>query len=117
MPPNAAAVAGSIPSADAASRPHELPGWIVRLARIAIPLVIANAEERSLLLGISYVWMTAPIILGSALFVARAAHALAGRPRAAASSGAMLAAALGLLALTAPALAAEPRVFYAVLTA
>ena len=31
----------------------------------SVPLLIANAEEKSLLLGISYVWMTMPITLGS----------------------------------------------------
>ena len=38
----------------------------------SVPLLIANAEEKTILLGISYVWMTMPITLGSALFVVHA---------------------------------------------
>ncbi|NBQ47527.1 MAG: TRAP transporter small permease [Sphingobacteriia bacterium] len=38
----------------------------------AIPLLLSNLEEKTLLLDISYFWMTAPIMAGSALFVLHA---------------------------------------------
>src|SRR5882757_5889762 len=46
----------------------------------AIPLQLANAEERTTMLGIAYIWMTLPVILGSALFIAHAGVALWRRP-------------------------------------
>jgi len=55
--------------------------------------------------------------LGSTLFVARAAHALVSRPRPAAGAGAAVALALAALWGAAPALAAHPHGFYALLTA
>jgi tripartite ATP-independent transporter DctM subunit len=96
--------------------------WVVILVSLliggwSIPLVIANAEEQSLLLGIPYLWMTAPITLGCALFVARATHALIRRPRPAAWSGGALALGLAALAAAAPTLGAHPHAFYALLTA
>lgn len=42
----------------------------------AIPLLLSNLEEKTLLLDISYFWMTAPIMAGSALFVLHAGLAL-----------------------------------------
>jgi C4-dicarboxylate transporter, DctM subunit len=42
----------------------------------SIPLQIVNAAERTTILGIGYVWMTAPMTLGAGLFVAHAGHAL-----------------------------------------
>jgi tripartite ATP-independent transporter DctM subunit len=42
----------------------------------SIPMLIANAEEKTILLGIGYVWMTLPITVGCALFVVRAVHRL-----------------------------------------
>ena len=82
----------------------------------SIPLIVINAEEQTLLLGISYLWMTAPITLGCALFVVRAGHGLMTRPRAAAWSAGAVGAALALFALAAPALGGHPHAFYTVLT-
>ena len=44
--------------------------WIVIVISLliggySVPLLLSNAEEKTLLLGISYVWMTLPITLGS----------------------------------------------------
>ena len=47
----------------------------------SVPLLIANADEKSLLLGLSYLWMTVPITLGSALFVMHALLGLMARGR------------------------------------
>ena len=62
--------------------------WIVIIVSLliggySIPLLIANAEEKTILLGIGYVWMTLPITVGSALMIARAGLSLWHRPRAA----------------------------------
>ncbi|MBY3307579.1 TRAP transporter large permease subunit [Rhizobium laguerreae] len=46
----------------------------------SIPLVISNVEETTIVLGISYVWMTVPITLGCALFVLHAAVRLSRLP-------------------------------------
>jgi tripartite ATP-independent transporter DctM subunit len=56
-------------------------GWIAIVVSLliggwSIPMLIANAEEKTILLGIGYVWMTLPITVGCALFVVRAAHGL-----------------------------------------
>lgn len=51
-----------------------LIGWY------AIPLLLANAEEKTILLGIGYAWITVPITLGSALFIMHATLALRARP-------------------------------------
>ncbi len=63
--------------------------WIVIIVSVliggySIPLLISNAEEKTIILGIGYVWMTLPITAGCALFVVRAglraaAAQLAGR--------------------------------------
>lgn len=58
--------------------------WVVIIVSLliggySIPLLIANAEETTILLGISYVWMTLPITIGSALFVVRAGLSLLNR--------------------------------------
>ena len=55
--------------------------WVVIIVSLliggySIPLLIANAEETTILLGISYVWMTLPITVGCALFVIRAGLSL-----------------------------------------
>ena len=60
--------------------------WMVVLISVliggySVPLLLANAEEKSVLLGISYIWMTLPITLGSLLFVIHAAFGLSSRPR------------------------------------
>ena len=58
--------------------------WIVIVVSLliggySIPLLIANAEEKTILLGIGYVWMTLPITIGCALFVVRAGMSLVSR--------------------------------------
>ena len=47
----------------------------------AIPLQWLNATERTTMLGIPYLWMTLPIIVGSALFILHAGYSLWQRPR------------------------------------
>ena len=42
----------------------------------SIPLMIANSEESTILLGIGHLWMTVPIAAGCALFVIHACHSL-----------------------------------------
>jgi tripartite ATP-independent transporter DctM subunit len=59
--------------------------WIVIVVSLllggySIPLLAANAEETTVLLGIGYAWMTIPITLGSAMFVVRAGYSLLQRP-------------------------------------
>jgi len=51
--------------------------WIVIIVSLliggySIPLLISNADETTVLLGIPYAWMTLPITFGSALFVIHA---------------------------------------------
>lgn len=46
----------------------------------SIPLVISNVEETTIVLGISYVWMTVPITIGCSLFVLHAAVRLSRLP-------------------------------------
>ncbi|QKK20468.1 TRAP transporter large permease subunit [Rhizobium indicum] len=46
----------------------------------SIPLVISNVEETTIVLGISYVWMTVPITLGCGLFILHAAVRLSRLP-------------------------------------
>jgi tripartite ATP-independent transporter DctM subunit len=60
--------------------------WIVVLVSLvlggySIPLILANAEEKTILLGIGYAWTTIPITIGSAMFIARAGLSLLRRPR------------------------------------
>jgi len=50
------------------------------IGAFAIPLWLANAGERSTMLGIAYIWMTLPVVLGCALFIAHAGVALCRRP-------------------------------------
>src|SRR5262249_13899400 len=50
------------------------------IGAFAVPLYFANAGERSTMLGIPYIVMTAPVVLGCALFVAHAGVALSRRP-------------------------------------
>ena len=59
--------------------------WLVILiaaliGAYSVPLLIANAEEKTMLLGISYAWLTLPMTVGSALFVLHAGLALLRRP-------------------------------------
>ena len=51
--------------------------WVVIIVSLliggySIPLMISNAEEATIILGINYVWMTLPMTAGCALFVVRA---------------------------------------------
>jgi len=50
------------------------------IGAFAVPLWLANAEERTTMLGIPYIWMTLPVVVGCALFVAHAGVALSRRP-------------------------------------
>ena len=84
----------------------------------SVPLLIANAEEKSLLLGISYLWMTIPITLGSGLFVVHAIRGLASRTRAFNLAGlALVAACVIAFLLVRPLLGVHPGFLYALLGA
>ena len=95
--------------------------WMVILVSVlvggySIPLLIANAEEKTLLLGIPYILMTLPITLGCALFVLRAGFSLVGRPwRAIAISAIVVWACIGLFVLFQPHIGAHPRELYILL--
>lgn len=66
----------------------------------SVPLLISNAEEKTILLGIGYAWVSVPITLGAALFVLHAGLSLLRRPmRAVLSAAAAMGAVLLLLAL------------------
>src|SRR6202040_3675534 len=59
--------------------------WVVIIVSLliggySIPLMVSNIEESTILLGISYIWMTLPITIGCALFVVRAGYSLLRRP-------------------------------------
>lgn len=56
----------------------------------SIPLVISNVEETTIVLGISYVWMTVPITIGCVLFVLHAAVRLSRLPIPAIVTGALI---------------------------
>ena len=97
--------------------------WIVIIVSFliggySIPLLIANAEEKTILLGIGYVWMTLPITVGSALFVVRAGFSLAQRrrPAIAAATGVVWAAVLTFFIFQAD-LGAHTQLLYALLAA
>src|SRR5262249_9407653 len=64
------------------------------IGAFAIPLYLANAEERSTMLGIPYIVITAPVVLGCALFVAHAGVALSRRPTRAIALSALAVAAI-----------------------
>ena len=82
----------------------------------SVPLLIANAEEKSLLLGLSYVWMTIPITLGSALFVIHAIRGLASRVMGQNLAGlAIVAACVIAFLLVRPLLGAHPNLLYTLL--
>ncbi len=97
--------------------------WLVLLVSVllgvySVPLMIANAEETSVLLGISSVWSTLPITIGSALFVLHAGVALLDQPRAlVAAAGAAVAAAVLAFVAAEPAFAAHSGLLYASLVA
>lgn len=82
----------------------------------SIPMFIANAEEKTLLLGISYLWMTLPITAGCALFIVRALHSLWRMPLGATlAAGAAIAASMALVTLGTPWLSANTHALYLVL--
>jgi len=83
----------------------------------SIPLMIANSEESTILLGIGYLWMTVPITAGCALFVVHACHSLLRRSWLAAAAGVGICAAVALLLVAAPALAANASALYLTLAA
>jgi tripartite ATP-independent transporter DctM subunit len=96
--------------------------WIVVVVSLligiwSVPLIVANAEEKTLLLGIHYIWLTLPITLGSAMFVLRAGISLLHRPRGAqVASTLVVGAAIALFVVFRAALGAHPHVLYAILT-
>lgn len=68
--------------------------WFVMLVAVvigtsSIPLQILNASERTPLLGIDFVWMTLPMMVGCALFLSHAGLALSRLPRAAVTTAAV----------------------------
>ena len=95
--------------------------WIVVLVSLliggySVPLLIANAEEKTILLGIGYAWSTIPITIGCAMFVARAGLSLlqrSGRTIAIATVG--VAVAIGAFLLAQSWLAAHAHPLYWVL--
>jgi tripartite ATP-independent transporter DctM subunit len=97
--------------------------WIVILSAIliggySVPLLIANAEEKTIILGIGYAWMTLPITIGSALLVVRAGLSLLARPgRAIALSAMIVLGAALLFFVLRPAIGARPPLLYSVLGA
>ena len=59
--------------------------WIVILVSLliggySIPLLLSTMQEKTVLLEISYAWMTLPITAGSALFIVHAGRSLLMRP-------------------------------------
>jgi tripartite ATP-independent transporter DctM subunit len=82
----------------------------------SVPLLLANAEEKSILLGISYLWMTIPITLGSALFVIHAVRGLASRALGVNVAGlVIIAACVVAFLLVRPLLGAHPNLLYTLL--
>jgi tripartite ATP-independent transporter DctM subunit len=95
--------------------------WLVILiaaliGSYSVPLLIANAEEKTVLLGISYAWLTLPMTVGSALFVLHAGLALLRRrPVTALATLLAVVALIGLFWLTKDALGTQPRLLYLML--
>ncbi len=84
----------------------------------SVPLLLANLEEKSILLGIGYAWVTLPITLGCALFVAHALNSLLRRsPRAVIGGIVIIAVAVATLLAAKAGIAANPRVLYTLLAA
>ncbi len=84
----------------------------------SVPMFVANAEEKTILIGISYLWMTLPITAGCALFVARAAHSLWRMPRGAVlASGVVIALLAGAVVVATPYLTLHPHALYVALVA
>ncbi len=95
--------------------------WVVVIIALligiySVPLLIANIEEHSMLLELSYAWVTVQITAGCVLFVAHAGLSLLKRSRPALIGSLVLAGtALLLFHLTKGALGAQPSWLYAVL--
>lgn len=84
----------------------------------SVPLLLANLEEKSILLGIGYAWVTLPITLGCAVFVAHALNSLLRRsPRAVIGGIVIIAVAVATLLAAKAGIAANPRVLYTLLAA
>ena len=96
--------------------------WVVIIVSLliggySIPLMISNAEEATIILGINYIWMTLPMTAGCTLFVVRAGYALLQRPwRAVAAATFVVWLAVLLFLVATPMLAANPSVLYVILT-
>jgi tripartite ATP-independent transporter DctM subunit len=97
--------------------------WIVIIVSVliggySVPLLLANFEEKTILLGISYIWMIAPITLGSALFVVHAGLSLFNRSRLAiVAATAAVATAILLFFLFKGNLGVHPQTLYTLLVA
>ncbi|MET0732664.1 MAG: TRAP transporter large permease subunit, partial [Casimicrobiaceae bacterium] len=97
--------------------------WCVILAAIllggfSVPLLIANFEEKTIILGIGYAWMTLPITVGSVLLVVRAGLSLLARPgRAIALSAFVVLGASLLFFILRPVIGAHPPLLYSFLGA
>jgi tripartite ATP-independent transporter DctM subunit len=95
--------------------------WVVIIVSLliggySIPLMVSNVEETTILLGISYVWMTLPITVGCALFVVRAGYSLLQRPwRTVATASAAVPAVVLLLMAATPFLSTHVQALYVVL--
>jgi tripartite ATP-independent transporter DctM subunit len=96
--------------------------WVVIIVSLliggySIPLMVSNAEEATIILGINYVWMTLPMTAGCILFVVRAGYSLLQRPwRAVAAASVAVWLAVLLFLVAAPMLAANANVLYVILT-
>lgn len=88
------------------------------MAIYSLRLLELNYEETTLLMGISYAWMTVPIIIGAALFILHAVNTLVRLPLAAIAGAALVTGAL-LLAffLLKDMLGADPPLLYTTLIA
>ncbi|HEY7903874.1 MAG TPA: TRAP transporter large permease subunit [Casimicrobiaceae bacterium] len=95
--------------------------WIVIIVSVllgwySVPLIVANSEEKTLLLGIGYLWMTLPITVGSAMFVLRAGLSLMGRQtRALVTASLVVWGAVGLFATFHAALGIHTHALYVLL--
>ena len=84
----------------------------------SVPMFMANADEKTILLGISYLWMTIPITAGCALFIARAGHALWRLPwRASVAAGVLVALVSATVVFATPYLGDHPHGLYVGLAA
>jgi len=96
--------------------------WVVIIVSLliggySIPLMVSNAEEATIILGINYVWMTLPMTAGCVLFVVRAGYALLQRPwRTVALASVAVWSAVLLFLVATPILAANANVLYVILT-